>query len=119
MGRLASVPLAATTVVADDFHQQVDGLTPAYNEIARWIEANGYGTAGPPREIFAVLQIVVISRQRSNFPLKKWKHSGTDRASVLAISEGNDDLATINTYDRRHRTHSLISNKACIGRNPK
>ena len=52
MRRLASVPLAATTVFADDFHRQVDGLTPAYNEIVRWIEANGYGIAGPPREIF-------------------------------------------------------------------
>ncbi|NIV01263.1 MAG: hypothetical protein GWN55_08085 [Phycisphaerae bacterium] len=42
----------AVTIVVDDFYKQVDGLTPAYNALGKWIEANGYKIAGPPRELF-------------------------------------------------------------------
>ena len=50
--RLEGAPLAATVVVTDDFYRQVGGLTPAYQALARWVEANGYALAGPPREVF-------------------------------------------------------------------
>lgn len=49
---IEAVPVVASTVVTDDFYKKVDGLTPAYNAIAQWIEDNGYKIAGPPRELF-------------------------------------------------------------------
>jgi effector-binding domain-containing protein len=45
-------PLAASTVLTDDFFKKVDGLIPAYNAIAQWIEENGYKIVGAPRELF-------------------------------------------------------------------
>ena len=50
--QMGVLPLAASTVVTDDFYKKVDGLTPAYNTIATWIEENGYRIVGPPRELF-------------------------------------------------------------------
>lgn len=50
--RLEGAPQAATIVVTDDFFRQVGGLTPAYQALARWVEANGYALAGTPREMF-------------------------------------------------------------------
>ncbi len=50
--RIDAIPLMASTVVTDDFYKKVDGLTPAYNALAQWIENNGYQIAGPPRELF-------------------------------------------------------------------
>ena len=50
--QMAGAPLVAYTVVAGDFYRQVDGLTPAYHAIARWIEENGYQISGPARELF-------------------------------------------------------------------
>jgi DNA-binding transcriptional MerR regulator len=50
--QMESLPLAASTIVTDDFYKKVDGLTPAYNAIAKWIEDNGYKIVGPPRELF-------------------------------------------------------------------
>jgi DNA-binding transcriptional MerR regulator len=50
--QLEAAPLVASTIVADDFYQKVDGLTPAYNALAKWIEENSYQIAGPPRELF-------------------------------------------------------------------
>lgn len=52
MKRMDAVPLVASTVVTDGFYKKVDGLTPAYNALAKWIEENGYQIAGPPRELF-------------------------------------------------------------------
>jgi DNA-binding transcriptional MerR regulator len=52
MRQMEAVPLMASTIVADNFYKKVDGLTPAYNALAHWIEANGYQIAGPPRELF-------------------------------------------------------------------
>ncbi len=49
--QMEAVPELATTVVADDFFQKVEGLTPAYQAVAHWIEANGYEVAGPVREL--------------------------------------------------------------------
>jgi DNA-binding transcriptional MerR regulator len=45
-------PLTASTIVTDDFYKKVDGLTPAYNALAQWIEENGYKIVGSPRELF-------------------------------------------------------------------
>jgi DNA-binding transcriptional MerR regulator len=50
--RLEGADLAASTIVTDDFYRKVEGLTPAYQALGRWIEANGYVVVGPPREIF-------------------------------------------------------------------
>jgi DNA-binding transcriptional MerR regulator len=50
--RLDAVPQMASTVVTDDFYKKVDGLTPAYNSLAQWIENSGYRIVGPPRELF-------------------------------------------------------------------
>lgn len=50
--QIDAVPLMASTIVTDDFYKKVDGLTPAYNALAQWIEENGYQIAGPPRELF-------------------------------------------------------------------
>jgi len=52
MRDLESSPLTACTIVTDDFYRKVNGLTPAYNALAQWIEENGYKIAGPPRELF-------------------------------------------------------------------
>lgn len=49
---LAPVPEMAITIATNDFHNQVGGLTPAYNALGQWIEANGYEIVGPPRELF-------------------------------------------------------------------
>lgn len=49
---LAPVPEMAITIATHDFHNQVGGLTPAYNALGQWIEANGYEIVGPPRELF-------------------------------------------------------------------
>jgi len=50
--QMEAVPLAASTIVTDDFYKKVDGLTPAYNAIAQWIEENRYKIVGVPRELF-------------------------------------------------------------------
>jgi effector-binding domain-containing protein len=50
--QMEAVPLVASTVVTDDFYKRVDGLTPAYNALAKWIEENSYQIVGPPRELF-------------------------------------------------------------------
>jgi DNA-binding transcriptional MerR regulator len=50
--QMDSVPEVASTIVTDGFYKKVDGLTPAYNAIARWIEENGYQITGQPRELF-------------------------------------------------------------------
>jgi DNA-binding transcriptional MerR regulator len=50
--QMEATPLVASTIVTDDFYKKVDGLTPAYNAIAQWIEENGYKIVGVPRELF-------------------------------------------------------------------
>jgi DNA-binding transcriptional MerR regulator len=50
--QMEALPLTASTVVTDDFYKKVDGLTPAYNAIAQWIEENGYKIVGRARELF-------------------------------------------------------------------
>jgi len=50
--QIEAVPCVAYTVVTDDFYQKVDGLTPAYQALAQWIEDNGYQIVGPARELF-------------------------------------------------------------------
>lgn len=50
--QIEAVPNVAVTIVTDDFYNKVEGLTPAYNALGRWIEANNYKIAGPPRELF-------------------------------------------------------------------
>jgi len=50
--QMDAIPLAASTIVTNGFYKKVNGLTPAYNALAQWIEENGYQIAGPPRELF-------------------------------------------------------------------
>ena len=50
--QMEAIPQAATTIVAEDFYQKVNGLTPAYNAIGRWIEEHGYRIVGAPRELY-------------------------------------------------------------------
>ena len=50
--QLDAVDEMAVMIVTDDFQEQVDGLTPAYHSLAKWIEAHNYKIAGPPRELF-------------------------------------------------------------------
>jgi DNA-binding transcriptional MerR regulator len=50
--QMEAVPQMASTIVTDDFYKNVDGLTPAYNSLGKWIESNGYRMIGPPRELF-------------------------------------------------------------------
>ena len=50
--QMEAVHLVASTIVTDDFYKKVDGLTPAYNAVAQWIEENGYKIVGVPRELF-------------------------------------------------------------------
>ncbi|MBK8986547.1 MAG: MerR family transcriptional regulator [Chloroflexi bacterium] len=50
--QMAACPQMATTIVADEFFQKVEGLTPAYNALAQWIEAHGYHIVGAPRELY-------------------------------------------------------------------
>jgi DNA-binding transcriptional MerR regulator len=50
--QIDAVPLMASTIAVDDFYKKPGGLSPAYNALAQWIEANGYQIAGPPRELF-------------------------------------------------------------------
>lgn len=50
--QMEAVPHAASTVVADDFLQQEDGLRPAYRAIIQWIENHDYHIAGAPRELY-------------------------------------------------------------------
>lgn len=50
--QMEAVPLMASTIVTDGFYKKVNGLTPAYQAVAQWIEENGYRIAGPPRELF-------------------------------------------------------------------
>jgi DNA-binding transcriptional MerR regulator len=49
---IEAMPLVASTIVADSFYKKVDGLTPAYNAMAQWIEENGYKIVGVARELF-------------------------------------------------------------------
>ena len=50
--QLEAAPLVASTIVTEDFYKKVDGLTPAYNAIAQWIEEHGHKIVGVPRELF-------------------------------------------------------------------
>lgn len=50
--QLEAIPLAATLVVTDGFYRKAGGLTPAYQALGRWVEANGYVMDGLPREVF-------------------------------------------------------------------
>lgn len=50
--QLDAVPTMATTIVADDFQHEEDGLTPAFTALAQWIEDHGYTIVGPSREVF-------------------------------------------------------------------
>lgn len=66
-----AVPLAASTIVTDDFYKKVDGLTPAYNAIAHWIEENGYKIIGPPRELFHGSVVQGDLTAEIQFPVEK------------------------------------------------
>jgi DNA-binding transcriptional MerR regulator len=50
--QMEAIPHLATTIVADDFYQKVEGLKPAYNAIGHWIEEHGYRIIGAPRELY-------------------------------------------------------------------
>lgn len=71
---MEAVPLAASTIVADDFYKKVDGLTPAYNALAKWIEGNSYQIVGPPPELFFDSPESGEMTAEIQFPVKKYKH---------------------------------------------
>ena len=50
--QMEALPQAAATIVTDGFYKKVDGLKPAYDAIAQWIEENRYHLVGNPRELF-------------------------------------------------------------------
>ncbi len=50
--QIAAYPQMATTIVTDDFFQKAEGLTPAYNALAQWLELHGYRMVGAPRELY-------------------------------------------------------------------
>jgi DNA-binding transcriptional MerR regulator len=50
--QIEALPLAASTIVTDGFYKKVDGLKPAYDAIAQWIEENNYRPLESPRELF-------------------------------------------------------------------
>jgi DNA-binding transcriptional MerR regulator len=50
--QIDALPLTASTIVTADFYKKVDGLKPAYDAIAQWIEENHYHLIGNPRELF-------------------------------------------------------------------
>lgn len=65
------IPLVASTVVTDNFYKKVDGLTPAYNALAKWIEENSYQIVGPPRELFYGSPESGEMTAEVQFPVKK------------------------------------------------
>ncbi len=69
--QMAALPQVATTIVTDDFHQQVEGLTPAYNAIGQWIEEHGYRIVGAPRELFHGSPEKGDLTAEIQFPIKK------------------------------------------------
>ena len=50
--QMEAAPQMAFTIVADNFYQKADGLTPAYNALGRWIEEHGYHITDAPRELY-------------------------------------------------------------------
>lgn len=66
-----AIPNAATTIVTDDFHKKVDGLTPAYHAIGQWIEDNGYKIAGSLQELFYGSQENGDLTAEIQFPVEK------------------------------------------------
>jgi effector-binding domain-containing protein len=44
--------LPAAIVASVVHHGAFNRVAEAYGDLLRWIEANGYGPCGPPREIF-------------------------------------------------------------------
>lgn len=68
---MEAIPLVASTIVADDFYKKVEGLTPAYNALAKWIEDNSYQIAGPPRELFYGSPESGEMTAEIQFPVKK------------------------------------------------
>jgi DNA-binding transcriptional MerR regulator len=50
--QMEAIPLVAFTIVTDGFYKKVDGLKPAYDAIAQWIEENSYRLVGNTRELF-------------------------------------------------------------------
>ncbi len=50
--QMEAIPHVATTIVADDVSQKIEGLKPAYNAIGQWIEYHGYRMVCAPRELY-------------------------------------------------------------------
>ncbi len=71
MRELEAVPLMATTIVTYEFFKKVDGLTPAYQALGKWIEDNDYSIAGPPRELFHGCPGSEDFTAEIQFPVKK------------------------------------------------
>lgn len=69
--QMEAIPLVASTVVTDDFYKKVDGLTPAYNAIAKWMEDNNYQIVGPPRELYYGSPESGEMTAEVQFPVKK------------------------------------------------
>jgi DNA-binding transcriptional MerR regulator len=69
--RTEPISLVASTIVTDDFYKKVDGLTPAYNALAAWIEENDYQIVGPPRELFYGSPHAGDLTAEIQFPVKK------------------------------------------------
>lgn len=69
--QMEAAPLVASTIVTNDFYKKVDGLTPAYNTLAQWMEDNNYQIAGPPRELFYGSPESGEMTAEIQFPVKK------------------------------------------------
>ncbi len=69
--QLEAIPLVASTIATNDFYKKVDGLGPAYQALAKWIEDNHYQIAGPPRELYYGSPESGEMTAEIQFPVKK------------------------------------------------
>lgn len=72
--QIEAVAQMAATIVTGDFFQKVDGLTPAYQAIGRWIEEHGYRIAGAPRELYYGSPQTGDFTAEIQFPVEKEPH---------------------------------------------
>lgn len=77
--RLETVQQAATTVVADDFLQKVEGLKPAYSALVQWIEEHGYSIASAPRELYYGTPESQDFTAEIQFPVEKCHQDGVGK----------------------------------------
>jgi effector-binding domain-containing protein len=72
--QIKAVAQMAATIVTGDFYQKVEGLTPAYQAIGRWVEEHGYRIAGAPRELYYGSPQTGDFTAEIQFPVEKQPH---------------------------------------------